>query len=71
MDTTENKLLNETQIRVLFKCLFEDSPISIWEEDFSAVYKYLTSLREQGIRLDFVRSAEALALQVGTQSLTW
>lgn len=49
MDTTENKLLNETQIRVLFKCLFEDSPISIWEEDFSDVYKYLTTLREQGI----------------------
>ncbi len=49
MDTTENKLLNETQIRVLFKCLFEDSPISIWEEDFSAVYKYLKTLREQGI----------------------
>ena len=49
MDTTENKLLNEPQIRVLFKCLFEDSPISIWEEDFSAVYKYLKTLREQGI----------------------
>ena len=49
MDTTEQNILNETQIRVLFKCLFEDSPISIWEEDFSAVYKYLITLREQGI----------------------
>lgn len=49
MDTTENKLLNEPQIRVLFKCLFEESPISIWEEDFSAVHKYLISLREQGV----------------------
>ena len=49
MDTAEQKILNETQIRVLFKCLFEDSPISIWEEDFSAVHKYLKTLREQGI----------------------
>lgn len=37
------------QSRRRYQGLFEDSPISLWEEDFSAVKEYLDSLREQGI----------------------
>jgi len=29
--------------------LFEDSPIALWEEDFSAVKQRIESLRQQGI----------------------
>jgi PAS domain-containing protein len=32
-----------------YRALFEDSPISIWEEDFSQVKKYLDSLKLQGV----------------------
>ncbi|MCF7859286.1 MAG: PAS domain-containing protein [Candidatus Cloacimonetes bacterium] len=32
-----------------YRSLFENSPISIWEEDFSEVYKYLTKLKKKGI----------------------
>jgi PAS domain S-box-containing protein/putative nucleotidyltransferase with HDIG domain len=32
-----------------YRSLFEDSPISIWEEDFSQVKAYLNDLRYQGI----------------------
>ena len=32
-----------------YRTLFEDSPIALWEEDFSEAKKYLDSLREQGI----------------------
>lgn len=32
-----------------YKYLFDQSPTSIWEEDFSEVYKYLASLKMRGI----------------------
>lgn len=32
-----------------FRALFEDSPVSIWEEDFSGGKKVLETLREQGV----------------------
>jgi PAS domain S-box-containing protein len=32
-----------------YRGLFEASPVSLWEEDFSAVFKYLDQLKEQGI----------------------
>jgi diguanylate cyclase (GGDEF)-like protein len=32
-----------------FRGLFENSPISLWEEDFSAVKRYLDDLRAQGV----------------------
>lgn len=41
------ELLRESERR--YKSLFEDSPISLWEEDFSHVKYYLDSLRDQGI----------------------
>ncbi|MDY7094603.1 MAG: ATP-binding protein [Acidobacteriota bacterium] len=37
------------QSRRRYQGLFEDSPISLWEEDFSAVKEYLESLQEQGV----------------------
>ena len=33
-----------------YQALFEDSPVSIWEEDLSRVKKHLDSLKEQGVR---------------------
>ncbi len=36
---------NETK----FRTLFEESPISLWEEDFSALKTYLDQLREEGV----------------------
>jgi len=33
-----------------FRMLFEDSPISLWEEDFSDVKKYIDSLRNSGLK---------------------
>ncbi len=32
-----------------YRALFESSPISIWEEDFSQVKKHLDSLKQQGV----------------------
>ncbi len=32
-----------------YRSLFEDSPVPIWDEDFSEVKKYLNRLKEQGI----------------------
>jgi len=40
-------LLAENEAR--YRSLFEDSPISLWEEDFSAVKNYLDTLRDQGL----------------------
>lgn len=37
------ELLKKSEIR--FKSLFEDTPIPLWEEDFSAVKKYLDELK--------------------------
>jgi PAS domain S-box-containing protein/putative nucleotidyltransferase with HDIG domain len=42
--------LRESETR--YRSLFEDSPISLWEEDFSAVKKRLEGLRQAGI-IDF------------------
>lgn len=40
--------LQESEQR--YKSLFEDSPISLWEEDFSQIKTYFDSLREQGVQ---------------------
>ncbi len=40
--------LRESEQR--FRGLFEDSPISLWEEDFSAIKRYIDRLRVNGVR---------------------
>jgi signal transduction histidine kinase/putative methionine-R-sulfoxide reductase with GAF domain len=40
--------LRESERR--YRSLFEDSPVSLWEEDFSEVKAYLDSLRAAGVR---------------------
>jgi two-component system sensor histidine kinase/response regulator len=40
--------LSETR----YRGLFEDSPVSLWEEDFSAVLQYINSLKKKGV-VDF------------------
>jgi CheY-like chemotaxis protein len=40
--------LRESEER--YRALFEDSPISLWEEDFSEFKTYLDNLRRQGVR---------------------
>jgi PAS domain S-box-containing protein/putative nucleotidyltransferase with HDIG domain len=32
-----------------YRALFDDSPIAIWEEDFSRIKQYLDALKEQGV----------------------
>jgi PAS domain S-box-containing protein len=44
--------LRENEAR--FRLLFEDSPISLWEKDYSRINFYLDDLRQSGIA-DFVR----------------
>jgi PAS domain S-box-containing protein len=39
--------LRESEAR--YRSLFEDAPVSLWEEDFSAIKAYLDDLRQQGI----------------------
>ncbi len=54
VDITERKKA-ETALReseTTFKSLFDDSPISLWEEDYSRVKQRLDDLRTQGI-VDF------------------
>ena len=41
------KALKESEER--YRDIFEDSPISLWEEDYSAVKQWLDSLRAQGV----------------------
>jgi len=46
-----------------YRVLFEDSPISLWEEDFSEVKIYLDSLREKGVsdfRAHFDQNPESI-----------
>ena len=50
--TRANQELAERELRSneeRYRRLFEDSPISLWEQDFSAVKQHLEKLRHQGI----------------------
>ena len=52
-----SRIRNEQALRVReerYRVLFEESPISIWEEDFSLVKKHIDALKEQGVT-DFHR----------------
>ncbi len=51
MDMTESKKAEEERARSeeRYRTLFEDSPISLWEEDFSAAKQYIERLRQQGV----------------------
>jgi len=50
-DITESLLAEEAlkANEARFRSLFEDSPISLWEEDFSGVKDYLDQLRKMGV----------------------
>ncbi len=39
-----------------FRYLFENSPVALWEKDFSALYDYLQELKKSGIKTKSLRS---------------
>ncbi len=48
----DKRLYAETQIQLAkerYQALFEDAPVSLWEEDFSAVKKYIDELKAKGV----------------------
>ncbi|MEK6752304.1 MAG: PAS domain S-box protein [Chloroflexota bacterium] len=51
VDITERKLANDKikESEQRYRSLFEDSPISLWEEDFSAVKQKIDALKREGI----------------------
>lgn len=50
-DITDRKQMEEAlrNDEVRYRSIFEDSPISLWEEDFSQVKQYVDHLKQQGI----------------------
>lgn len=50
-DLTERKQAEEALLKseAHYYDLFEDSPISLWEEDFSEVKQYIDEIRERGV----------------------
>lgn len=55
-DVTEKKLNDEIlqESYLKYMSLFEESPVPIWYEDFSAIKKHIDQLKERGVR-DFVK----------------
>ncbi|MFX1514584.1 MAG: PAS domain S-box protein, partial [Promethearchaeota archaeon] len=67
IDITEQKRIEEDQKKAeealkesefRYRNLFEEAPISLWEEDFSEINAFLDKLRQSGV-LDFRRYFEA------------
>ncbi|MEN8171864.1 MAG: PAS domain S-box protein [Chloroflexota bacterium] len=62
--------LRESEAR--FRSLFEDSPISLWEEDFSEIKHYVDRLIKSGVKdlgKYFIKHPEALIECIGLQKI--